>query len=148
MSSGLEPRIENLWVKTGRRGPMRRVPEARLIEEVGIEGNADHGGPRQVTIVDADAWERATAELGVPVDPSARRANVLVRGIELAESTDRVLRLGSCRIRIRGETRPCGRMDEAADGLREMLEPEWRAGVYGVVVEGGSIVVGDPVAWA
>jgi len=142
-----EPRIETIWIKPGRRAPMRRVPEARLLEDVGLEGNADRGGSRQVTIVDADAWERATAELGSPVDPSARRANVLLRGIELAASVDRVLRLGACRVRIVGETRPCGRMDEAADGLREKLEPEWRGGVYGVVLEGGSIAVGDPVGW-
>lgn len=148
MNDALEPRIERIWIKTGRRGPMTRVPEARLVEDVGLEGSADRGGSRQVTLVDADAWERATAELGVPVDPSARRANVLVRGIELAGSADRVLGLGECRIRIRGETRPCGRMDEAADGLREVLEPEWRAGVYGVVLEGGAITVGDPVGWA
>jgi len=147
VTPGLEPRIESIWIKTGRRGPMLRVPEARLVEDVGIEGNADRGGARQVTIVDADAWERATSELGTPVDPSARRANVLLRGIDLAGSADRVLRLGSCRIRIRGETRPCGRMDEAADGLREKLEPEWRGGAYGVVLEGGSITVGDPAGW-
>lgn len=147
MTPGRGPRIERIWIKTGRRAPMRRVPDARLLEDIGIEGNADRGGARQVTIIDQDAWERATAALGTPVDPSARRANLLVRGVDLAESAGRVLRLGGCRIRVRGETRPCGRMDEAAEGLREALEPEWRGGVHGVVLEGGSIAVGDPVGW-
>jgi MOSC domain-containing protein YiiM len=147
VSTRSDARIETIWLKTGRRGPMQRVPEATLIEGVGLDGNAERGGRRQVTLLDADAWERATGELGIPVDPSARRANFLVRGIDLAHSVDQVLRLGSCTVRIRGETRPCGRMDEAAMGLRERLEPEWRGGVYATVVEGGPIVVGDPVAW-
>lgn len=142
-----DARIERIWLKTARRGPMARVPDATLVEDVGMEGNADRGGKRQLTLLDADAWERATAELGIPVDPSARRANVLLRGIDLAGRVDSVLRLGTCRIRVRGETKPCGRMDEAADGLRARLEPEWRGGVYGTVIEGGSIAVGDPAAW-
>ncbi len=81
------------------------------------------------------------------MDPSARRANLLVRGVELAASEGRVLAVGSCRILVRGETRPCDRMDEAADGLQEALRPEWRGGVYGEVLEGGELSVGDPVGW-
>jgi hypothetical protein len=38
-------------------------------------------------------------------------------------------------------------MDEALDGLRAALEPDWGGGAYGVVLEGGEIAVGDPVAW-
>lgn len=126
---------------------MERVPEGRLVPGRGLEGNADQGGRRQLTIVDRAAWERATSELGVPVEPSARRANVLVSGVELADTAGRVLRLGACRIRIGGETRPCGRMDEACGGLQEALRPEWRGGAYGVVLEGGPLSTGDPVGW-
>lgn len=126
---------------------MERIPEGRLVPDRGLEGNANQGGRRQITIIERAAWERATTELGVPVDPSARRANVLVSGIELAESAGRVLRLGACRVRIGGETRPCGRMDEARAGLQEALRPGWRAGAYGVVLEGGPLVTGDPVGW-
>lgn len=126
---------------------MEPVEATRLVEGEGVEGNADRGGQRQVTLLDADAWERATGEIGVSVAPSARRANLLLRGLDLAHQTDRVIRVGGCRIRIRGETKPCGRMDRAAPGLRDALAPEWRGGVHGMVIEGGPIAVGDAVAW-
>ena len=77
-------RVEAIWIKPGRREPMVPVPSATLVAQQGIEGNADQFGKRQVTIVDRSAWDRATADLGVSVDPSARRANVLVSGIALA----------------------------------------------------------------
>lgn len=139
--------LEAIWRKRRRRQPMQSLEAARLVEGEGLEGNAPTGGRRQVTIIERDAWERAEEDLGRSVDPSARRANLLVRGVELAETEGRVLSVGACRILIHGETKPCGRMDEEADGLQEALRPEWRGGVYGEVVEGGELAVGDPVGW-
>lgn len=124
---------------------MDPVDRATLVEDHGLVGNANVGGRRQVTVVDADAWERAIAELGVDVDPSERRANLLVRGLDLEETRDRALVIGGCRIRIGGETRPCYRMDEASPGLQDALDPGWRGGVFGVVEAGGEIAVGDVV---
>ena len=49
---------------------------------------------RQVTIIDEGAWAETQLELGVDVDPSARRANVMLRGIDLEESRGKTLRLG------------------------------------------------------
>src|SRR5690606_40637768 len=66
-------------------------------------------------------------------------------------SSDLLLRIGECVIDIRGETRPCERMDEALPGLREAMKPEWRGGVFGTIVAGGVIRVGDAVrfdGWA
>jgi MOSC domain-containing protein YiiM len=140
-------RIEAIWIKPGRRESMRPVESAKLVAQRGIAGNADQSGKRQVTIVDRSAWERAMVDLGVEVEPSARRANVLVSGVALADSAGQVMRLGPCRVEIHGETKPCDRMDEAQPGLREALQPEWRAGAYGVVVTGGRFSVGDQVAW-
>ena len=50
-------------------------------------------------------------------------------------------------IRIRGEVRPCERMDEAYRGLRDALAPMWGGGAWGEVLRGGSIAVGDSVSW-
>ena len=139
--------VEAIWLKTGRGGPMTRVSTAQLVEGIGIEGNADQGGYRQVTVLDADAWEAASAELGVEVDPAGRRANLMIRGIDLADTKGCVLRIAGCQIQIRGETVACDLMDAAAQGLKEALMPEWRAGAYGMVIEGGPVTVGDPVSW-
>ena len=142
-----EAQVEAIWLKMGRGGEMTGVSQTHLVEGVGIEGNADQGGYRQVTLLDAGAWEAATAELGVELDPARRRANFLIRGVNLAETNGRVLRVAGCQIQIRGQTLPCDLMDAAAQGLKEVLTPEWRAGAYGMVIEGGPVTVGDSVYW-
>jgi MOSC domain-containing protein YiiM len=141
-------RLEAIWLKRVRLGPMDLVPEAELRAGRGIAWNADFGGRRQVTILDAGEWERRLSVLGSALDPSFRRANLLVRGVDLAESRGRILALGQCRIRIDGETKPCALMDEVLPGLRGALYERWGGGAWGAVVTGGRIALGDPVGWA
>lgn len=142
-----EGRIEAIWIKRAKSGPMEPVSTAEMIAGRGIAGNADQGGRRQVTILDADIWDRLTTKLGGVIDPSARRANLLVRGVDLADTTGRVLRIGACRVRILGETKPCERMDEALPGLQAAMARNWSGGAFGEVLEGGPFRVGDVVCW-
>jgi|SRR5712691_2646236 len=135
--------IVSIWIKRAHRGPMDRVPEAELVAGRGLRGSADQGGKRHITVITEESWDDAQEELGVEVDPSARRANVLLRGIDLESSRGQLLRLGECVVRVYGETRPCHLMDEAQEGLRNALKPNWRGGVFGEIVEGGTIRVGD-----
>lgn len=132
-----------IWIKRSHRGVMDPVDEAEAIAGQGLSGNADRSRRRQVTIIDETAWNAAAAETGHDVDPSKRRANIMLRGIGLEQSRGRHLRIGPCLIRILGETTPCERMEEAQTGLRSALRPGWRAGVFGEVVEGGPVRVGD-----
>ena len=141
MNSG---EVAALWLKRFKGGPMDPVLFAEAVAGRGLAGNANQGGKRQVTLIDETRWKEACAQLGVDVTPSARRANVMLRGIPLAESRGKTLRLGACVVRILGETRPCERMEEAQPGLRKALGTNWRAGVFGEIVEGGPIRVGDP----
>jgi len=141
------PRLEQIWLKRMKRGPMDPVNEATLVAGGGLAGNANQGGHRQVTIISADRWREIVAALGVPLEPSTRRANLLVSGIELANTRGRVLRIGACRLQINGETRPCERMDEAYPGLRAVMAERWGGGAYAVVLDDGLIGIGDEVAW-
>jgi MOSC domain-containing protein YiiM len=137
-------RIEALWLKPEEYGPMAPVDALEVEAGTGIRGNADRGGRRQVTIIERERWDAMMRELGDPgVDPSARRANVLVTGCDLGETRGRVLRLGDVRIRIEGETRPCERMDAAHPGLRRAMAAPWNGGAFGVVLDPGTIRVGD-----
>jgi MOSC domain-containing protein YiiM len=136
-----------IWLKRFRRGPMDRVMFAEAVEGRGLIGNANQGGKRQITIIDEARWKEATDELGIDVDPSARRANVMLRGIDLEMQRGRRLRIGRCVVRIYNETRPCEQMDDAQEGLRKALSPRWRAGAYGEIVEGGVIQLGDTAEW-
>ncbi|HUF12455.1 MAG TPA: MOSC domain-containing protein [Longimicrobiales bacterium] len=138
-------RLEAIWIKRAHMGPMDAASDAELIAGHGIRGNADQGRRRQVTVIDRGAWESMMEELGEGVAPSARRANLLVSGVDLAGSRGRVLRVGACRLEIGGETRPCYRMDEALEGLQDALRKDWRGGVFCVVLDDGVIRVGDEV---
>ena len=140
-------RLDRIWIKRFHRGPMDPVERAELRAGRGLTGNANQGGRRQVTLIARGRWDHVNEALADDVDPALRRANVLVSGIDLAHTRGRVLRLGACRLRINGETRPCERMDEAWPGLRAALGIEWRGGVYAEVLDDDEIVIGDPVGW-
>ena len=140
-------RLEAIWLKRTHRGPMDPVQEAQLIEGRGLMGNVDRSRRRQVTLIEQEIWHRVMSELETDVDPSARRANLLLSGIALANTRGRILRLADARIVIGGETTPCERMDAALPGLRKALSPGWGGGAFAQVLRGGVIRVGDPVVW-
>ena len=139
--------IQAIWIKRAHRGVMDAVSSARLEPGQGVVGSADQRGKRQVTLLEREAWEAMMRELTADVAPSARRANILLSGIRLAETRGRVLRLGECRIRIAGETKPCEQMEEAFAGLQDAMRPEWRGGAFGEVLSGGTIAIGSVAQW-
>ena len=139
--------VDRIWIKRAKRGPMDSVPSATLDAGRGIRGNANRGGRRQVTIVARERWEEITAGLGADLDPITRRANVLVSGIDLENSRGRVLRIGSVRLRVNGETRPCEQMEEAWPGLQAAMRPHWGGGAFAEVLDDGEIRVGDEALW-
>jgi MOSC domain-containing protein YiiM len=139
--------LEAIWLKRAHRGTMDPVEQAELVPGKGVLGSVDRSRRRQVTILERESWERALAEIGGSADPSARRANLLVSGIALAQTRGQLLRIGETLLSIGGETTPCERMDEVLPGLKTALVPAWRGGVFAQVVEGGTIAVGDRVSW-
>ena len=145
--SSAQGEVVTIWLKRFKRGPMDRVLFAEAVPGRGLAGNANQGGKRQITLIDETRWADACRQLGIDVDPSARRANVMLRGIDLLDSRGRTLRIGPAVVRIYNETRPCEQMDDAQQGLRNALRPEWRAGAYGEIVEGGVIRIGDTAEW-
>jgi len=122
---------------------MDAVEEARLVAGHGIVGNADQGRRRQVTIIEEETWVSLMRETGGSLNPSSRRANLMVRGVPLLNSRGRILQLGSCRIRILGETKPCEQMEAALPGLQAAMYREWRGGAFGEVLDDGVIRRGD-----
>jgi len=139
--------LERIWIKRAHRGPMDPARDAVLEAGKGLVGSANYGGRRHVTIISAERWAEMTAELHADIDPAARRANLMVRGLDLENTRDRVLLIGACRLVIGGETRPCERMDEAHAGLQEVMRSRWGGGAWAVVDVGGEIRVGDDARW-
>lgn len=140
-------RLAAIWVKRAHRGPMDPVSTADLLEGQGVAGSVDRSRRRQVTILSEEDWNACMAALDAEIDPSARRANLLVSGIELAHTRNRILRIGDARLLIGGELTPCERMEQALPGLQQILRPDWRGGVFAQVLTGGTVHVGDSAAW-
>jgi MOSC domain-containing protein YiiM len=140
-------KLKAIWLKRMMGGPMDPVDQATLVAGQGLAGNADQGGKRQVTLLEQEVWERLMAQTGASLNSAARRANLLLEGIRLAETRGRVLQIGSCRVRIYGETKPCEQMDAAFPGLRRAMVNNWAGGAFAEVLDDGQIAVGDPVRW-
>jgi len=140
-------RLEAIWIKRAHRGKMDAVTEATAIAGQGLAGNVDRSRRRQITIISLEAWDRMMTGLGDAAPPSSRRANLMVSGVNLEETRGRILRVGSVRLAIGGETTPCERMDEALPGLRAAMTPDWNGGVFAQVLDDGIIAVGDGVRW-
>lgn len=139
--------VEAIWLKRASGAPMDPTGRVTAVAKQGLLGNANQGGKRQVTVMEKEVWEALMAQLGASLDPSARRANLMVSGIRLADSRKRILQIGQVRILIYGETKPCKHMDDALPGLQEAMRPDWRGGACGEVLDDGEIAVGDPVRW-
>ena len=146
-------RLIGIARRPARHAPMETVDEIDISLERGVEG--DHKGAkfkrRAVTILAREDWETALADLAAsggearPLDWTARRANLLVEGVRLPRAIGATLRIGPVLLEVTYPTTPCARMDEAREGLRRALHPEWRGGVTCQVLEGGRVAIGDRV---
>ncbi len=129
-----------------RRAPARECEEAIAVSGVGLAGDHRRNPSRAVTLLSVEAWEEAMGGMGADLPPRARRANLVVRGLDLGSLVGRRLRIGGAEMMVRGETVPCDLMELQAEGLREALSPRMRGGVFGPVERSGRIRRGDPIA--
>lgn len=139
--------VQAIARRAASRAPMELLEAVDVTAEAGLNG--DYRGRsmrRQVTLMSAEDWQAACAELGVALDWTLRRANLLVTGVALPREAGAVVRVGGVTLAVTGETEPCSRMDEQHAGLRAALTPDWRGGITCRVVEGGAIKVGDGVS--
>ncbi|MEN2785236.1 MOSC domain-containing protein [Sphingomonas qilianensis] len=101
---------------------------------------------RQVTLIERGDWTAALAEIDADIPWQERRANLLIDGLDLPQTRGVRLRIGDdVVLEITRETDPCERMDTLAPGLERALLPDWRGGACAMVIQGGTIAVGDAI---
>ena len=131
--------------------PMEPIERAYLSVALGVTGDCrgivkPSKNKRQVSLMELGDWVAATGEVGVDAPWHARRANLLVDGLDLPQRGGAVLRIGeTARLEVTMECDPCIRMEQVAPGLMAALLPDWRGGVLARVLSEGDIRVGDPI---
>jgi MOSC domain-containing protein YiiM len=141
----VQGKVTGIFIKRAHGGPMDSQTTAMLETDRGLVGNADRGGRRQVTLLSHERWAELMTRVEADLGPEARRANIVLSGIELENTRGRTLQIGECRLRIGGETRPCELMEETAPGLQAAMRERWGGGAFAEVLTGGQIAVGDAV---
>lgn len=129
------------------RAPMEVLETVRISRDAGLANDfRGRSRKRQVTLISAGAWGDVCAEIGEDLPWTARRANLLVDGIDLPRVTGDIIRIGDVSLRVELETDPCSRMDEQYAGLKQALSKDWRGGVCCTVQRGGEVSIGDAVS--
>ena len=141
----------------------------RLLKGLGVEGDAHMGEKvkhrsrvakdpsqpnlRQVHLIHSELFEEV-AEKGFKVSPGQMGENISTRGIDLlALPTDTILKIGvEAEIQITGLRNPCYQIDSIQEGLmKAVLDKDEdgnlirKAGIMGIVLQGGEIKVGDKI---
>ncbi len=152
-------RLEQILLRPARRDPVLEVPAALALTGRGLDGDRSAarmprrpgGGPRQVTLIQAEHLPVIAALLGqAAIDAKLLRRNLVISGLNLLATRtlfkDRPLRLrvGEALLEITGPCEPCSRMEEAlgAGGYNAM---RGHGGVTARVISEGWLRLGDAV---
>lgn len=162
-------RVISVSLDRRHRFSKETVERIRLIAGEGVEGDAHRGvtvkhrsrarfnptlpNLRQVHLIHAELFDELAGK-GFTVKPGELGENVTTRDIDLLGlPTGARLAIGGALIELTGLRNPCIQMDRFQDGLMQAtLDRDAdgnlirKAGVMGIVLEGGDIAIGDSIA--
>jgi MOSC domain-containing protein YiiM len=141
-------RVENISIRPARRAPVQFLDSINAIENSGLAGDhyANPGGPRQITLIQAEHLEVVAALLRLSaLNPASTRRNIVVSGINLLSLKGTCFRIGEAVFQYSGECHPCSRMEEnlGTGGYNAM---RGHGGITARVITSGAIHIGDAVA--
>jgi MOSC domain-containing protein YiiM len=129
--------------------PMVVLASAKVTIEKGIgddyRGAKEDTRDRQVTVMTEENWNLACQELGTKLHWTTRKANIIISGLDLENSTGGILKVGNFFLEITGKLPVGNNMDKQYMGLKDALKPGWRSGVTAKVVQGGIVFEDDEV---
>ncbi len=128
------------------RAPMEELRAAAISTDRGVAGDARGVvKDRNVTLIFREDWEAACRDHGKALPWITRRANLYVEGLAGFKHVGARIKVGDVVLEVTEENPPCKLMDMQSQGLRAVLEPDWRAGVACKVLTPGDISIGDRV---
>ncbi len=151
---GWTGRLEHIHITDTGRGAMRRLDEARLVADKGIEGDRYFLGTgtyssrpepgRQVTLIEAETLAALARDKGIELAPHEHRRNLTVAGVPLNHLVGRRFRVGAVVLEATRLNVPCKYLVLVTG--KEVYEPLLnRSGLNCRIVEGGVIRPGDAV---
>jgi len=148
-------RVEAIHIGPEAKQPLVPVSSVRAVRGRGLEGDryfqnagtfSKHPGTgRDVTLIEAEAIEALARETGVALEPGASRRNIVTRGVALNRLVGQVFRVGDVLLKGMRLCEPCAHLE----GLTKrgvLTGLVHRGGLRTIIVEDGTIRVGDPVA--
>ena len=135
------------WIglRPGRRQPVRVVDAVEAAVGQGLVGDRAQGGPREVTLIQAEHLVVIASLLQrVSIDPALLRRNLVIGGINLSALKDRQCQIGKAVLEFTGPAHPCSRMEEAL-GPGGFNAVRGHGGITARVLVSGRIQVGDVV---
>ena len=133
--------ITNIHIARVKETPSDPVQEATALSGMGLEGDrscrADN--VRQVLLMDKETLDR------MELAPGEIKENITTAGVDLTlAKVGQVFFIGDeVTMEVGGDCEACCKMDAIRPGLREELNG--RRGMLAMVVNGGSIKVGDSI---
>ena len=138
----VQGKIVSLQLCTEARHPMTPVQEAMAISDLGLKGDrhARKGNARQILLAQKEVLD--TLEIA----PGTIRENITVEGLDFSSiEAGQVFFIGDeVTLEVTGPCLRCAVMDEIRPGLKDQLEG--RGGILTMVLNGGTMKVGDPVS--
>ncbi len=163
-------RVETVAAASGHRFSKALKPEIVLIAGLGVEGDAHAGrlvrhrsrvkadpsqpNLRQIHLIHGELFD-ALADQGFRVGPGDLGENVVTRGLDLLGLPvgARLLLGDEAEIEVTGLRNPCGQIEAFQAGLLAAVLDRAedgrlvrKAGIMGIVLRGGRVRPGDPVA--
>ena len=138
-------RVENLFVRPARMQAVMVLDTVTALMDVGLEGDhyQNHGGSRQVTLIQAEHLEVLASLLGLDkIMPELTRRNIVVRDINLLSLKGKRFQVGQALLEYSGECHPCSRMENNF-GPGAYNAMRGHGGITAKVVTGGIIKLGD-----
>ena len=133
-------RIQNLYLKTAHKQPMKAVDTAQAKGSMGLVGDVSFGrSKRQVLLIEKETLD----EFGLA--PGEVRENVTVSGVTLSGlPAGSLLQLGEALLEVTGDCHPCQFLEDVRPGLQNDMDG--RRGILARILEGGTIRVGDVIS--